>query len=573
MKIGLLAALILVLNSPVFSQWVSDPTLNTPICTDYHNQAVVLGVSDGAGGMIMTWRDQEMSWGYDVYAQRINSEGMVQWDLRGAPIVVANDVQLATGIVSDGNGGAYIGWHDLRANTRSPFDLPDSSDAYLQHINPNGEILWGENGMSVSPQDTSREYDPYLVEDGTGGLLVFWGADTTAPNGSYITNIYGQHYNSEGEKLWSDHSALIDSGYGGSDTNPSYRLKVDSDCSGGAFVYVASQGNGLNKILRVSSEGEVLWTIPTPHATQFTSDNNGGVIFTYETSVYEDTAWVYSHHAQWLDSMGEPLWGEEGTIVYVTSQDNRDPEILSDNHGGLFTFFNTPFAADVYCQRIGSGGVIVWENPLQIASGGLYAIYNMKCDSNGNVTVVFGDFNSHSGSQHIKAQRVTLEGDKLWGEEGAIISARESEKGFSVPIVHGVEDGNIIVWTNLHPWDGWDLYGQYVNQYGNIGPTSISSEQSELPVQSILMRAYPNPFNPRATIVYDIPVQSEVLLTIYDISGREIKTLVDMFQPSGHYEILWDAKITSGKLVSSGTYFLKLQAGHHFQTMKLVYLR
>ena len=556
------------------AQWVSDPAINTPICTDYHNQDVVLGVSDGAGGMILTWRDQEMNYGYDVYAQRVNSEGVVQWALRGIPIAVyEGSVQQATSIISDGNGGAYIGWYDLRANTQDPFHLPDSSDAYIQHVASSGEVLWGENGMSISSVDTAREHDPYLVDDGLGGVLVFWGADTTAPNGEYITNIYGQKYNSAGEKLWGDSGTEIALGSEDLVNNPNYHIKVVTNGTGGGYVFVGSQNSSANTIIHVSAEGEVLWTIPTPRVMQLVSDNNGGVTYSYETSVYADTAWVYSHHAQRINGEAEFLWGEEGTIFLVTNDDNKFPEITPNSDGGVYVFYNTTHAADIYCQRIDFGGVLEWDQPVQIASDGLYGIEGLVSDPSDNATVVFSDYQDDSEIAFIKAQRISLEGYKIWGDNGSFISTRETAKGYSVPLVNGVGNGHIIVWADLHPWEGWDLYGQYVNQYGNIGPTSISNEKREIPPQSATLSAYPNPFNPRTTIEYIVLKRSEVTLNIFDIRGRNILTLVNKSQQAGMYRMSWDGTDIRGRQLASGKYFIKIQAGDYSQTIDIVYLR
>jgi hypothetical protein len=99
-------------------------------------------------------------------------------------------------------------------------------------------------------------------------------------------------------------------------------------------------------------------------------------------------------------------------------------------------------------------------------------------------------------------------------------------------------------------------------------------EESDIPVGSFeLAQNYPNPFNPQTTIVYAIgksaPKSVFVELKIFDISGREITTIVSKNQTSGRYSVTFDA---SG--LASGIYFYRLQAGDDFlQTRKLVLLR
>ena len=83
-----------------------------------------------------------------------------------------------------------------------------------------------------------------------------------------------------------------------------------------------------------------------------------------------------------------------------------------------------------------------------------------------------------------------------------------------------------------------------------------------------LMQNYPNPFNPSTTISFDIPVASHVKLLIYDILGREIKTLVDKVKSPGKYKISWNA---SG--LADGIYLYSLKAGNYSETKKLVLLK
>jgi len=95
---------------------------------------------------------------------------------------------------------------------------------------------------------------------------------------------------------------------------------------------------------------------------------------------------------------------------------------------------------------------------------------------------------------------------------------------------------------------------------GNIGyatsaPTGIDDNfPKDLPQRFALSQNYPNPFNPVTTIQYELPQRSDVTLTIYDITGRLIETLVDQKQNVGRYSIQWDAS-----QYSTGVYFYKIQ--------------
>ncbi len=106
--------------------------------------------------------------------------------------------------------------------------------------------------------------------------------------------------------------------------------------------------------------------------------------------------------------------------------------------------------------------------------------------------------------------------------------------------------------------------------------TDVNGEQSgERPVTSLLSQNYPNPFNPTTTIVYTVGGTgpqasdiSEVRLSVYDILGRQVATLVKERKEAGRYSITFDAS-----QLSSGTYFYRLQVGEVVQTQRMVLLR
>ena len=84
---------------------------------------------------------------------------------------------------------------------------------------------------------------------------------------------------------------------------------------------------------------------------------------------------------------------------------------------------------------------------------------------------------------------------------------------------------------------------------------------------------YPNPFNPSTQIRFGLPEASAVTLTIYNIRGQQVRTLVNGYLPAGYLTITWDGKDAQGSLVSSGTYLYRINAGHYSATHKMVLLR
>jgi len=96
---------------------------------------------------------------------------------------------------------------------------------------------------------------------------------------------------------------------------------------------------------------------------------------------------------------------------------------------------------------------------------------------------------------------------------------------------------------------------------------------AQLPHILVLYPNYPNPFNPVTTLRYDLPETGLVTITIYDMLGRQVKTLMDQTQDAGYKSLIWDATNNYGKPVSAGIYLYQIQAGEYMQTKKMVLLK
>ncbi len=110
-------------------------------------------------------------------------------------------------------------------------------------------------------------------------------------------------------------------------------------------------------------------------------------------------------------------------------------------------------------------------------------------------------------------------------------------------------------------------YSQAMSVTLAIDPVSL------IPDVFALHQNYPNPFNPVTQIRYDLPEDSYVSITIYDIMGRNIKSLVNTDQTAGYRSIRWNATNNLGEPVSAGMYIYMIQAGEFRQTKKMVLLK
>ena len=88
-----------------------------------------------------------------------------------------------------------------------------------------------------------------------------------------------------------------------------------------------------------------------------------------------------------------------------------------------------------------------------------------------------------------------------------------------------------------------------------------------------LHQNYPNPFNPVTTLSYDLPEDALVNVTIYDMMGRVVKTLINSTQTAGYKSIQWNAKNDKNHPILAGFYLYTIQAGEFRQTRKMVLLK
>lgn len=140
--------------------WTAD---GVPVCTADEVQSMPMLCSDGAGGCIIAWTDERASVLTDIYVQRLDADGIAQWTENGVSICDAMGIQGEIQLVEDGSGGAIITWLDYR----------DGGDIYAQKLNPAGAVQWTEDGIAVN-NDVGIQYNPQIDTDGAGGAMIAW---------------------------------------------------------------------------------------------------------------------------------------------------------------------------------------------------------------------------------------------------------------------------------------------------------------------------------------------------------------------------------------------------------------
>ncbi len=137
-------------------------------CNDPSNQQQSEGISDGMGGLIVTWWDDRDIFA-DIYAQRINPDGVPMWQDNGISICVAAGVQREPHLVSDGSQGAIIYWKDFRED----YGNVTADAIYAQRIDVDGKSIWPFNGVPVCTAD-GDQIAPRAIANGRGGAFIVW---------------------------------------------------------------------------------------------------------------------------------------------------------------------------------------------------------------------------------------------------------------------------------------------------------------------------------------------------------------------------------------------------------------
>ena len=128
-------------------------------------------------------------------------------------------------------------------------------------------------------------------------------------------------------------------------------------------------------------------------------------------------------------------------------------------------------------------------------------------------------------------------------------------------------DIKIVIHDNFGNWSEWILEPGF-----SIGDPVAGIDENEdanlIPEQYKLYQNYPNPFNTSTVINYELPIESTVSITLYDLMGQEIKTLVNADKPAGIYTYTLDSSA-----LASGIYFYRIQADNFVQTRKMILLK
>ncbi|TFG16906.1 MAG: hypothetical protein EU533_08655, partial [Promethearchaeota archaeon] len=460
--------------------------------------------SDGKGGAIIAWYDdREILPNTNIYAQRIDSNGIKLWGKNG--MVICNntgrqgDPNLPTeelDICSDGNGGAIIVWRDQRRD-EGVFD----GDIYAQRVDLNGNTLWTDNGTVICNSTGEQRY-PKLCSDGNNGAIITWQHTRTTGD----EDIHAQYINSTGVKQW---GAIND--YNGTvicniNTGDQEFPRICSDGKKGAIITWRDKRNTESYFniyaQRINWTGLTDWidngtvicnekndqgggaTGSNPPEFSICSDENGGAVITWRDE-REGTADNYaSIYTQKINSTGNTKWAKNGTVICnITQSEQRFPQICSDNNGGAIITWESLGEMDyeIYAQRINSNGDSQWiKNGTIICNEKSGQRYPQICiDGKGGAIITWDDFRNAPTSYDIYAQLINSNGQTQWNRNGTLLCNYGTLEQTAPQICTDLNGGAIIIWRDNREDASGDVYAQRIGTPITKSGTSESSDDDD----------------------------------------------------------------------------------------------
>jgi len=192
------------------------------------------------------------------------------------------------------------------------------------------------------------------------------------------------------------------------------------------------------------------------------------------------------------------------------------------------------------------------------ATSFIAALYYTDCNGNWSFGVGVDNFAIHSADQN---ELIAIDPYAGWAEAGSTIDVllsipnhHTSYTNTSIEINAGYERLNIPV-----------VFGLTLGTDDN-GNTII-------PLKNSLHQNYPNPFNPTTTIPFDIIKTDQIKLSVYNVKGEIVRTLLNSNLTPGSYEMRWDGRSDRGVILSAGMYFIELKGTSFRETSKMIYLK
>ena len=286
---------------------------------------------------------------------------------------------------------------------------------------------------------------------------------------------------------------------------------------------------------------------------------DGGYIIVGWTNSFgggNNDVWLIKTDEQGNKEWDKTLGGNDTDIGYAIQQTVDDGYIIV---GWTKSFGNGNI--DVWLVKTDEQGNKEWDKTL---GGNLFDRgYAIQQTVDGGYIIVGWTNSFGDGNYNVWLIKTDSQGNEEWNRP---FGGSNSDRGYAVQQTEN-DEYVITGWTKSFGNgnnDAWLI--KIENPLAEI-------DDSFIPNIFIFRQNYPNPFNPITLLEYDLPKDELVNITIYNIRGKIVKTLVNASQTAGYKSISWNATNDRDEPVSAGLYLYTIQAGRFSQTKKMVLLK
>jgi len=444
-----------------------------------------------------------------------------------------------------------------------------------------GFEVWSPPAALSSAAYNARQ--PALAADASGNIHAVWMESTSA--GAKYQVFYSKYNGSS----W---SSAVQVSVAASVRGEEPTIEVGTD--GTVWVAYNNDGEGIgNEYVYVvkSTDGGSNWS-----ATADTISSGGNISSSITNArvalarasagkivaVWHDgQPWNVDRREIYFNSFNGSSWGTAEMISDTTTSDrsaNWYPTVAVDGSDNIYVIYHTN---NVDVDRLLLCQKKAWADAWTSSTTSVIAV-----ETNGDMLSVSATADEND-VVHL-AYRRDVAADTLYGLDEIVYTfTADGGSTWSTPIVVSRVDqdaGYVSMANTVDPTYGMDLAWRESRDanvsdqdtlavvHANI-PYSVTSVSEELPESFEVFANYPNPFNPSTTIEFTLATRSQVRLTIFDLTGREVKTVVNENRDAGAYRETWDGTNNLSQPVSSGVYFSRLSTGNGLRTIKMILLK
>lgn len=470
---------LVLLAATARGEWPGDTTGGLPICVSNYvaSRPALTTATDGT--VFVAWEDHRSSHTItdrDIYIQKLNASGTIQWVADGIPAASAPYSQAAPVLIADGVGGVILVY------TNQHLDGDGSSFGAAQRLDPSGNLLWSDNGTPICSVRTSPDVPDYqVIADGSGGAFVMW-RELELGETCIEAHVLLQHVTESGLTPW---------GLMGIDVSGPIACSVTprliADGQGGAIVVWNSEDIWAQ---RIASNGQSLWqpggvlvcgAWNTQQAPSVATDGNGGAIIVWDDNRFLHYGGIASVFAQRIDASGTASWAADGIPIQAfTGGFDIQLDVASDADGGAVVFRGTNLSSfpGWRAQRLRHDGSAYWA-PEGIELAGGSPVLDAVSGAIGHAVIVW---QSYDTAPRINAQRIAPDGTPSWavpvGKPGRAILVNQPYQAFAT-----AEDGAggmVMSWWQSDPPG---IYAQRVRASGALGASFVDTSDQPLLVR------------------------------------------------------------------------------------------